>query len=100
MTTTAMPKHRDPLWPTDGRNACKQERTRVRAPHTPSHVAGPHIIDASQANKLPTGRVVIGNARGVDHSDLASLAGYCSRHWGYHVDLHDDGNATVHLYND
>jgi hypothetical protein len=38
-------------------------------------------------------------ADATDH-ELANHAGLCSRHFGYNVTRHDDGTATVCLWND
>lgn len=58
------------------------------------------VTDASRANNLPTGHVLVAGVTGSTDHELADLAGYCSRHWGYAVTRHSGDTATVHLWND
>lgn len=58
------------------------------------------LVDASRAACLPTGYVLVSNAEGLSDNELADLAGFGSRHFGRTVTRHDDGSATVALWND
>lgn len=58
------------------------------------------VVDASARHNLPTGRVSVEGVDGMTDREVADLAGFCSRHWGYAVDRYDGGTAVVHLWND
>lgn len=60
----------------------------------------PLILDNTQQHSLPTGRVRLSEVDGFTDRELADLAGYSSSHFGYSVSRDDEGNATVHLWND
>lgn len=57
----------------------------------------------SVLRKYPAGRcdyVTVTAPAGVTDEQLAAAAGFGARHYGRHVERHDDGNATVTLWND
>lgn len=59
------------------------------------------VIDTSRANQLPTGHVVVEGTEGHSDREVADLAGYCSRHFGFAITRDPEANAaTVHLHND
>lgn len=59
------------------------------------------VIDTSRANQLPTGHVVVEGAEGHSDRELADLAGYGPRHFGFAVSRDPEADAaTVHLHND
>lgn len=58
------------------------------------------MLDATQARRLPTGRVIVTVPAGATDRELADAAGYCWRHLGFMVTRHDDDTATVSLWND
>lgn len=59
------------------------------------------ILDDSRANHLPTGHVIVGEIPDPppEKGEIATFAGYGARHFGYEVVVHDDGTATVFLWN-
>lgn len=63
-------------------------------------VIGARILDERQAHDLPTGRVTVTCPDGVTDAELAEVAGFCPRHYGWNVTRYDDGTAVVHLWND
>lgn len=58
------------------------------------------VLDASRRNHLPTGYVTVAAPEGAADTELADAAGYGTSHYGYTVTRHDDGTATVALWND
>lgn len=58
------------------------------------------VLDSSRQNRMPTGYVTVSAPADATDRELAEVAGYCSRHFGYSVTRHDDGTATVALWND
>lgn len=60
----------------------------------------PTVTDSSQANLLPTGYVTVRTTEDATDLELATAAGFCSRHWGYTVTRYEDGAAVVALWND
>lgn len=59
------------------------------------------VLNSTERHSKPTGRVILGgNLEGATDKDLAKAAGYGSQHFGYSVTRHDNGRATVSLYND
>ena len=60
----------------------------------------PQVLDDSQRNHLPTGRVTVTAPAGYTDKDLAHVAGFTKRHHGVDVTRYDDGTALVSLWND
>lgn len=60
-----------------------------------------HVIDGSRRNQLPTGRVRLAVAGDYTDRELADLAGFSSRCFGYGVTRYPDtGTVEVQLWND
>lgn len=58
------------------------------------------VLDESRRGNLPTGRVTVTAPDGVTDAELAEVAGFAPRHFGWDVSRYDDGTAVVHLWND
>lgn len=63
-------------------------------------VIGAVVLDESKAHDLPTGRVTVTAPEGATDAELAEVAGFSARHYGWNVTRYDDGTAVVHLWND
>lgn len=63
-------------------------------------VIGAAVLDENRRGDLPTGRVTVTCPEGVTDAELAEVAGFCPRHYGWDVTRYDDGTAVVHLWND
>ena len=63
-------------------------------------VIGARVLDESRKGSLPTGRVTVTAPVGVTDAELAEVAGFAPRHFGFDVSRYDDGTAVVHLWND
>ena len=63
-------------------------------------VIGAVVLDETHKGNLPTGRVTVTAPEGVTDAELAEVAGYNPRHFGWDVTRYDDGTAVVHLWND
>lgn len=60
----------------------------------------PRVLDDSQRNRMPTGRVTVTAPEGYTDRDLAQVAGFGKHHHGVDVTRYDDGTALVSLWND
>jgi len=58
------------------------------------------VLDDTQRHRLPTGYVTVTTPAGATDQDLTEAAGFAPRHFGAQVTRHDDGTATVALWND
>ncbi|WP_408895900.1 hypothetical protein ACJ5H2_13365 [Nocardioides sp. R1-1] len=58
------------------------------------------VLDASRARRMPTGHVTVTCPSGATDRQLADAAGFGGRHFGFSVSRHDDGTASVALFND
>lgn len=65
-----------------------------------AEVIGAVVLDESRKGDLPTGRVTVTAPEGVTDAELAEVAGFAPRHYGFDVTRYDDGTAVVHLWND
>ena len=63
-------------------------------------VIGAVVLDETRAGNLPTGRVTVTAPKGVTDAELAEVAGFSPRHYGWNVTRYDDGTAVVCLWND
>lgn len=58
------------------------------------------VLDEKHAKDLPAGRVTVTAPVGVTDDELAEVAGFAPRHFGFNVSRYADGTAVVHLWND
>ena len=99
MTTTKNP----PWWPTaEQKRRADQAHldTLARKAAERAEAEVPRVLDDSQRNNLPTGRVTVTAPEGFTDRDLAHVAGFNSSHHGVDVTRYDDGTALVSLWND